>query len=1118
MPFNESWSRKRLREAEAKSPYHGTDAFSLLRTRCEPAEYPSLLVALRISAPKTYASLTALGPRSSTELVWSRNALTPLNLEFELDWASTWLSGHATRLNAFRAVAMEIQALVLTNDLLQALIALDNFVAMYGWSLWAVELRAALLQLLEGTDSQRAWLGELQSRTVNSIPGLLFQMFGDRNDDTFSYEAVYRKCMNSFPRFEALAPWLVDYLKFRALANVTDASKALPGILSRDISSSLIDYYEDVIEVLAYVECQTELEALRPTALRLVCDLRAKGFRDHRLEKLEHTLRGTFIDTLVAADPPVEFRELYRGSSILKHSKLPPKVSEALGQCQREGAAAHEAVGELLKWGLNLRGLDIGPAVAVYAIKVTSSLEDERVLPLNVPLLTGNLSIDDAASLGPTAAKALLQQFLRQLDIELDNELACPFASPEAQAHFQLDSQVQLLAAFQLLEAKQFKELAHLTTKLKSNGLYWERQCAKLDTLSFIAINNLSQAVDLLEEWFRKNKRYAREFPSEVLFKANSWSRLRSLDVVKVGIVAHYEFEANGNANVGYICKMACRAFLQTGLRERVSDDFNAASEVRKAQLITFMRDVWVEENLSMCHQFESTSQVRDERMAVIQLLLGWDKEHAPEYAEAIRQITLSQTLQRGLERIDQTRVFVNESAISRWAEKELEQDYDRWRRLSESSSGSRAVDDLLRQYVLDPSNVALLAELTSGKPTASDVVLLDILDRLYKRFLLDPAEGLDAYLSVRIRHGSLRGTILGPLEEQGLLFSSEFSGEAFDARWSEQLGLTLQERATLVPLMQAFSADIRRIVDEFIDEHIQVQSEDKPFGAFPSVVPAQAAKIIVLALAERTLSFSAFLNVAYGLFWQIIEIQLNGLRDQVSGRIVSEIRARAETLITELRSFGLTYLPLVTTLTTASTTTKSQCDTVADWFRLPSYADGESYELRDAISIASAATRNVHRSFTAEINTISLPVDALPLTTSALSVLMDCLFVVFENAWKHSGFFGELPDIALAAEYDPTSRLLMLRTTSALSPSRKDELLSGELSRLRSKYLGELPLELVRKEGGSGFPKLARLARSTPSDICPTPFDFGIEGDSWFTQVTVPLYERDGAFDAYDD
>ncbi|PWE16079.1 hypothetical protein DF183_04965 [Alcaligenes faecalis] len=1044
--------------------------------------------------------------------------MSSLGLELELEWASIWLSKHAAKLNIYRAAAIKIQSQVLSNDLLPALTTLDSFIKKYGWSFWAVELRAALVQLLEGTDSQRAWISELQSKTVNSIPGLLFQILGDRNDDSFSYEAVYRKCMNSFPRFEALAPWLVDYLRFRALGNIGEPLSALPNILCRDISSSLIDYYEDLIVVLIHIEGQPELMDFRPVALRLVTNLRSKGFLDHRLEKLEHILRGTFVNVQITQAPPNEFENFYTGSSASKNTTLPPNVSEALAQCQTEGAAANEVVGEMLKWGLNFRSLDIGPAVAVYALNITSSFQGERVLPLHVALLTRSFCIDDAAALGPASAKALLHQFLRQYNVEFNTESICAFADPKAQANFPPDSQVKLVAALELLDAERYEELALLTNKLRNRGPFWERQCAKLDALSFIMEENLPRAIDLLEEWIRRNKRYALELPSEVLFNANTWSQLRNLDVIKVGIVAHYEFEANGDDNVGYICKMACRAFLQNGLRERVANDFETASEVRRAQLITFMRDVWVEENLSMCHQFESTAQVQDERMAIIQLLLVWDENHSPEYAEAIRQITLSQTLQRGLERIDQTRVFVNESAISRWAEKELEQDYERWRRLAESSSGARAVDDILRQYVLDPSNQALLLELTSGKPTASDAVLLDILDRLYKRFLLDPAEGLDAYLSVRIRHGSLRGTILGPFEEQGLLFSSEFSEDAFDARWGEQLWLTYQERSTLIPHLQSFSADVRHIVDEFIDEHIQVQSEDKPLGAFPSVVAAQAAKLIVLALADRPLTFGAFLNVAYAIFWQIIQIQLNKLRSQVSDRVVNEIRARTEALIKEIRGLGPKYLPLITTLTTASTTTKSQCDAVADWFRLPSYADGESYELRDAISIASAATRNVHRSFTAEIDTTRLPVHTLPLTTSALSVLMDCLFVVFENAWKHSGLFGDLPTITLAAEYEPTHRLLILRVASALSPDRKKDLLSGELTRLHQKYLGTLPLELVRKEGGSGFPKLAKLARATPAEICATPFDFGIEGDSWFTQVSVPLYERNGAFDAYDD
>ena len=154
-------------------------------------------------------------------------------------------------------------------------------------------------------------------------------------------------------------------------------------------------------------------------------------------------------------------------------------------------------------------------------------------------------------------------------------------------------------------------------------------------------------------------------------------------------------------------------------------------------------------------------------------MLLEWDNSHEVEYVEAIKDLTFDETLRRGLRRINQTRIFVNESAITRWAEKELLQDYDRWRRVSSSSTDSNIVDDIIRQYVVDPSNDEFLKAFASGKPTEADAMLIDFLNRLYKRFLLDPTDGLDSYLSLRIRHGSLRGTLYGPLEEQGLLSSS---------------------------------------------------------------------------------------------------------------------------------------------------------------------------------------------------------------------------------------------------------------------------------------------------------------------------------------------------------
>lgn len=1116
---NDTLLRKSFRTAETRATKDVVELLSQLRADRPPSHYANIFRTFRTAAPKAFQYLCVAGPRNPSTLVLVNKAFQPLSLENELLWASHWLSPHFGRINEFRERAAEIQKLQHQGATNEALQLLDEYIQATGWSLWSVELRAAFLQLSQGTSAQREWLRELQLRAGNSVPGLLFEVFGDRNDDTFSYDAIYGKCKASFPRFSSFAPWLVDYLNYRALADVDKPGKALPNILCRDISSSLIDYYESIVEALAYVENDRELSDLRKTASSLIASLLQHGYKDHRLIKLQLALESTSLATLcVMARPEEPYRTLYPGPFLPEKMALPAGVAADLAKCQDEGAAAYENAGKIVKWGMNLRGLDIGSAVASAALHCTSSTAQDQVLPISTLFLSAATCVDDAACLPVERAIAVLKAYLGTRGEPIpDNLIFKPsmWSIDEALPH---GGPIHLWLAVKLLESEDYAELDSLIAILESKSAYWKRQCSKLSICSHLKQNRIEKALRALDSWYRNNSLYALEFPAESLFSGRKWSDFRSFDFVTTAIVAHHEATSRGNANVAYICKMACRNFWLSGGRQRVVDDYQIASTDRKSQIIAFFRDVWIEENLSMCHQFESTFDIRNERIGVLQLLIAWEEDRASDYAEAIKHLTFDQTLQQGLQRIDQTRVFVNESAITRWAEKELEQDYERWRKLGESNSGGRTVDGMLRQYALDQINIEVLKEFAQGKATAADALLIDILDRLLKRFLLDPTDGLDTHLSVRIRHGSLRGTILGPFEEQSLLYSTTgFSKEAFESRWAAILGVSSSENEDLINILENFSKEVTNIVDEFVDQRVQIQRAEKPNGAFMQVLSPLSARIAAAGLAERPPSFHAFLCDAYFVFWRIVEAGLLTLRAHVNDVLATTIHERAQLVVNRLRNLGPKYLPLVTTLTTASTMTKSQCDTVAEWFQLPSKVGSERYQLPAAIEIASVATKNVHRAFRPEVKIKSLPATPLPLTISGLSVLMDCLFVVFENAWKHSGLAGDLPPIELQAEFNEEARLLTLTCRNALSEKRRNELLLGELDSLRKKYLGELPLELIGLEGGSGFPKLARLARGVSRELCTQPLEFGILDEQWFTRLTVPVYEREGAFEVYE-
>ncbi|MDH0051038.1 hypothetical protein [Comamonas terrigena] len=1086
------------------------------------SDYQRIINAFKTAAPITYRNLTALGTKNAWDLVRQREPFPTLELSNTLLLASVWLRNHSAKINEFRLFSTQIENLIISGNELEALAKLDAFIKLHGWSLWAVEIRAALLQATEGTASLRAWLSGLQERASNSIPGLLFQVYGDRNDETFSYEAIVGKCQSSFPRFEGFAPWLLDYLYYRAIGHLTEPGKALAGILSREISSCLLDYYEGIIECLTNLETDESLAHLKPVGLTLIKTLLENGYVDTRLSKMLFLLSdGDVKPVLVESPESPSWLGYVSGEQACSESQGKfREVCLELAEARNQGAAAYVVVGELLKWGINHKVLDVGAAVAGIGLCACTSLSD-RPRPLSISISHESVIFEDVATCNPSTAMTILRcafpiQGSQAVDLK---EILVSVGTAELLLRYPKVGMAHLWWANKLKEFGLYEELKPLIIWLKRHAGLWERKATIIEVELLCADEDLEGVLSTTVEWFRADYRHAYEFNCQAIFEGRNWRVWKQLDPVKVATVAHCAFVATSTPSIAYICKMACRAYLESGKRDAVVDDYESGTDERKALLVTFLRDVWIEENLSMCHRFQSTDEVHIERMRILQLLISWDSSNESEYAEAIKELTFDQTMQRGLEQINRTRVFVNESAITRWAEKEVAQDYDRWLRLVESNAGSREVDDILRQYALNPSNDQTLAAFSKGKPTAADAMLMDMVDRLYQRFLSDPTDGLDTFLSLRIRHGSFKGTLLGPFEEQGLLFGtgSSFSNEAFSERWNDALRLAPIEMEGLASEFQKFSIDVRKYIDDFVNERIQIARSNKPYGAFQAQILPLSARILAAGLAERPTTFVAFLSTAYFVFWKLVELSLSELRTDILDNLSAQIRTRIEQLIHEVRARGPKCLSLVTTLTTVSTTIISQCERVSEWFRLPNAIKGENVELNDAIDIATATTRNVYRAFGADVAVKSLPSVRLPLTTTALATITDCLFVAFENAWKHSGLSSALHTVTVEAFFDDTPKVLTLCVRSEISEERRIELIDGKLDRLRHKYLGELPLDLISIEGGSGFPKLSRLSRSVPKEVNDKPFNFGVDEQGWWTMVSFPLYEREGVYEVYE-
>ncbi|MFT3762286.1 MAG: hypothetical protein QM761_06660 [Pseudoxanthomonas sp.] len=1115
--------KQQLRAAARKGDQAVVGYLTKSRAERSPAEFRSCVSALKIYAPKQAQHLFFGGAYSFKDLVWSRQSFEPMALDRELEWAIHWLAGQSRKINVFRDFAMRVQDLVLRGKTIDALAAIDRHMETSGWSLWGLELRCGLGPIAAGADAQRKWAAALQATAPNSIPALLVHIFSERNDETFSYDSFFSKCMDSFHRYKSVVDWLPRYLLYRSLGFYSDPKATLSSALARDATSCLFDYYETLLDAIKTICSDKSIRALRPAALLVVQALRKDGFTDHRLAKLEVALSGKFegVDVRNENEMVGDMSAFLCGRTSapsLDYGEPIRPLIELVKESRSQGVSAGNAIAVLLKFGINFRGLDVGLAFGMSAQDATSDLISTRLVSLDCVLVSPDLFPEDVAGFPDDVGREIIRRF-SNVDEPADSE-RCTYVTrvldgePVTEMYIG-PSVLDLWLGRQLIVTGRHSEASLLGEKLEELGFEWGRQGAKLRFWALIREHKLPEALEFAAKWIVASPEYVVELPFKDLFEGREWGRFRELNPVLVALAAHHVSVATGSSHTGYICKMACRKFAIDG-RNAVGATYEAATPDDRAQLTLFLREVWIEENLSMNHFLESTDDVRAERMKVLQMLLGWDEENQQAYIDQIKDLTFDDTLRQGLRHINQTRVFVNETGITRWAEKELHQDLERWVSLAGSPGNTEVASGLVRQYVVDPQSEAFLEALGRGKPTEADALLTSLIDRLFKRFLTDPADGLDCYLSLRIRHGSLRGTLFGPLEEQGLLYSgSGFSRAAFESQWMSQMDLSQEQAADVVALMERFTSNLRAVADELINERVQIRSEEKPRGAIVQFVLPAAALIFTSVLVAQQVSITSFAYSSYFIFWKLIEQGLEELAAHVRDEVKSSIQSEFDELVSGLRKVSNKTLPLITALTTVSTTTQAQCDSIADWFKLPGKSDDEKYKLSVAIEIAREATKNVHRTFPAEVRVGQMPYEDLPLTTLALAALSDCLFVIFDNAWKHSGLAANTGEMDLDASFDATNKLLSLTVRSSLSEDVRTRLETGLMQELCDRYLTKAPIELASREGGSGFAKLARLSRYVDRERCSEPLSFGIVDGRWFTSVTISLFERDGAYEA---
>ncbi|WP_405118254.1 hypothetical protein [Pseudomonas leptonychotis] len=1107
---------KELTHSGAKNYSSFVKKVSKLRGIIDPKGYMSLLKPYRDAALKKYKNRSWTGVRDIRDLGYNC-VLQSKGVNDDIAFVSQWLAMHTQKLNEFINFSWSLQEEILNENFENALAMAWSFQKASGWSFWILEAIYLLTYKVHGIEETRAFTQTIKAQADKRIIGFAASFLLERVDERYSSDAFHSRWELAITKY-VVGRQEQEYYLFRSMGLTPELGPCLGTVLCHDFTGSIYDCYSSLIEAAASFVAEHESESNEAIKNALLL-LREVGIKDYRIEKILFYVSGEWL-------PPVEVPNVNLAEELsacltnylpIKHIKL--SDLQVIDEINERGISANDSIGRLHKFGFGLRFLPIGLALNEYSNYCTASNVERIVSHPWAALLSPCLELEECFVMSFDAAWGKIKEFSESLSFQTWRAQACqllqaksgPFSLTQCDS---ISRAALVWLAYYFIESERYIECDEIAQLLAEQGGYWKRQSRKIKLSLLCRDYRFSAALDLVSAELKSNEaKSILEYPLGKIFENNSWSDFRYLDPKLVGLIAYYANASlvKSDDDTLYICKMACKKVFDSGDRDKIFDDLPLLSDHEVNIAVAFFSLVWADDNLSLL-DFTTSRELMLERLDVLRLLVQFDPEDEDGYVSEIMDITLRDTLWEGLSHIEESRIFVNEAGIARWAEKELKKDFDSWKEINTISGADTLIEKLL-EYTHSPTSERL-EEISGTELTEDNKLLLSIVERLESKFLNDPLDGLRCYLSARIRHGTIKNSYLGPIDESGFLVVKGRLDESI-GRYLVPISLEDVERVVRPALIELSNALVS-LIDEVLANKLRIKSDRYPLGYIEIAHDSKLFGRIAAALGAK-LEFNHFVSVAFSIFWKLLEPSLHRLANFFYDEFQSKTHSAFDQAIEKIEFIGEDARLLIGALTRIKNATCQKCTVAANWFRPGSHPTDRVFSLQETIDIAIKASKNIYSRFNAEIN-ISGSEECLSLKMSAvgMAALVECLNTLFENCWKYSGLADVQYKIDVSVEFDSEHGIIKVSIDNPLSPERESELTASRIEEIRARFQADFEVEAIASEGGTGLPKVSRVTNQIDRNICPVPLDICLVNNSFSVVAYVPIHKRAGAYDVY--
>lgn len=955
-----------------------------------------------------------------------------------------------------------------------AIKATEAICERHGYSYWAIETLLGLVQQARGADAVKAKISELAIGTSGANKFFLYG-FGVRNEPS---QAVSRFRLNFRKRIEELdvSAAFKAYCRYRLCGDLDPVSAKLAGLLSCENLTTLIDLFFSSLDVMRLIR----------THQSAFSTLEVEG-----AERLYATLASLDVMEKIPGENGGEVAPAARER---ERSKV---LFELAIRSVREAVApsieANVPIGSL---GFLIRGIASQISTrddGVAAEELSKYVLSFRWHPSSISV--GNVSAIPALP-NLFNESALTRTQIVSGVIDALKILAFENWTKDGRAVLADEDFTLMLEAMAADKGGRREECAALLERAASGGTSPIVQDAASVLLAkhYCSQDDLSACVRVCARAGMANRKLIPFLPLAELFQSAKWFA-----------ISRYSSGVDLAIALDHYLRVIDERKIKTYKRYAIAEVIGrvAASDVSQLPSLLvadgesldfveyFSYNVCDIASLELLPGVNGSRDVWSLRSNLLRNLANLHTSHELAYLTEAGEIDNGLEVDDGLFVLDDSKVYVDEQAVKRAIDSELDADFQRYLKLVKGGSGvATPLPELLKSFN-NPS-----AELFQIPKSDADDLLIELVSTTLNKFLFDPASGLDIIVGRRIRHGTISSELRGVLETRNLIGHRLRAGSSYEppACVNGYLGrLDPKQRKVVVSAFGRFSEAIDQIVATYRDEIFHVRSKSKPRGIFELQVSS-----ILLALArtyaQSCSTISQFSKECIELFWFLLGTRLDAVRPNIERDLKKAIQQCFARLTSELRSLGVFQDEFFFHLQQAADELQRRASAISGWIRVPkASSEGRRYTMDRAVDFALAVIKGQRSGFEPALKS-DLPPD-LALDTHGLSIVCDALYIALDNIAQHSGI-KRGGGVSLQVRFMPDESLVSFAIENELANGVRSAELEAKLLALRSDIQRRKFGERARLDKGSGLSKLAALVMQNEK----TKMAFSINEKGWFS------------------